>query len=312
MTAGSTPVGVAWGRQDGPGGQPMEIWAAAKINLFLRVLERRPDGYHTIETVFQSVGLADRLWFEVSGEEVVLDCGNSDLPVDRENLIVRAAELMQERFPGRVRGMRIRLEKRIPAGGGLGGGSADAAATLRACDDLFGLGLSADELRKLGAQLGMDVPFLIQGGRAIGRNRGEQIESLEMRDRMWAVIAVPAPAISTRWAYEKLDQREPSQLARVEEFVGRLLKEPLARWAPMCGNDFERVVFPVYPEVKQLRDRLLAAGCAGAFLSGSGAAVVGLTDDPEQAAAVAREMGRWCGRAEAVPFLDAVGAASGQ
>ena len=291
-----------------PAEQPMALRATAKINLFLKVLDRRPDGYHTIETVYQSVGLADRLWFDVTGDEIVLECHDSDLPVGKENLVVRAADLMRRVFPEQVGGLRIDLEKRIPVGEGLGGGSADAAATLRACNEIFHLGLSAGELRVLGSQIGMDVPFLIEGGRAIGRERGDRIEALEMRDTTWAVIAVPFVAISTRWAYEQMDQTRPPELPAIEVFVERLSQEPLARWAGMCGNNFESVVFPAYPEVRQLRDRLLQAGCAAAFLSGSGASVVGLTDDPERAARVAQEVRRLCRLAEAVPFLNAVGA----
>jgi 4-diphosphocytidyl-2-C-methyl-D-erythritol kinase len=289
-----------------PTGQPMEVWATAKINLFLKVLDRRPDGYHTIETVYQSVGLADRLWFEASGEEIVLECRNNDLPVGKENLVVHAADLMRRTFPGRVKGIHIGLEKHIPVGGGLGGGSADAAATLRACNNLFELGLCAGELRDLASQIGMDVPFLIEGGRAVGRDRGERIEALEVRQGIWAVVAVPPVGISTRWAYERLDKSRPPELPSVEEFVERLSNECFDRWAEMCGNDFESVVFPAHPEIKQLRDRLVEAGCAGAFLTGSGSAIVGLTDDPRRAARVAREVGCLCRLAEAVPFLDSM------
>jgi len=283
----------------------MDVWATAKINLFLKVLDRRPDGYHNIETVYQSVGLADRLRFEVTEKGVASICCSRDVPTGKENLVVGAVEMMQQAFPGRIRGLRITLEKQIPVGGGLGGGSADAAATLRACNEIFDLGLGFDQLCDLGSQIGMDVPFLIRGGRAIGRDRGDRLEPLAMRHVVWAVIAVPPVAISTRRAYEELDRQGPSDLPAVEGFAERLASRTLNDWAPACANDFERVVFLAYPEVRQLKDRLLQAGCAGAFLSGSGAAVVGLTDDPERAAWVAQETGRLGRRAKAVPFLTA-------
>jgi 4-diphosphocytidyl-2-C-methyl-D-erythritol kinase len=283
----------------------MDVWATAKINLFLTVLDRRPDGYHNIETVYQSVGLADRLSFEAAADRSVFECESRDVGPEKDNLVVRAAELMRRTFGDRVGGLRIRLDKRIPVASGLGGGSADAAAALRACNKLFQLGQSAEELRRLGSQLGMDVPFLIEGGRAIGRERGDQLEALPVRGMAWAVIAVPPVAISTRWAYEQLEQRQSPQRPSVERFVASLQSEPLAAWSEMCYNEFERVVFPSYPEVKALRDRLLEAGCVGAFLSGSGAAVVGLTDDPEHATRVAGRVKRESRLAEAVPFLAA-------
>ena len=284
----------------------MDVWATAKINLFLKVLDRRPDGYHTIETVYQSVGLADRLQFQVTEEEITLQCRHGDLPGGRDNLIVRAADLMKRTFPGQIGGLNITLEKRIPVGSGLGGGSADAAATVRASNELFHLGLSADRLRQLGAQIGMDVAFLIEGGRAIGRDRGDRIEVLKIHDTTWAVIAVPPVAISTRWAYEQLDRQSPSELPAVEVFVERLGSGRLEQWAGLCANDFERVVFPTCPEIKALRDRFLRAGCLAAFLTGSGSAVVGLTDDRERAARVARELSPFCRMTEAVPFLTGV------
>jgi len=281
----------------------MELWATAKINLFLSVLDRRPDGYHNIQTVYQSVGLADRLQFEVLPAEIILECPDNDVPKGKGNLAVRAADLMQRSYPDRVRGLRITLEKRIPMGSGLGGGSADAAATLRACNALFELQLSATELRALGSQVGMDVPFLIEGGRAIGRDRGDRLESLAVRQQLWAVVAVPPVAISTRWAYEQLDQRRSPDVPLLESFVDHLENRSLNDWAPMCFNQFETVIFSSHLRARVLRDRLLQQGCQGAFLSGSGAAVVGLTDDPERAARVAQEVNRWCRLAAAVPFL---------
>ena len=280
----------------------MDVRARAKINLYLRVLDRRPDGYHTIETVYQSVDLADRLFVEAADRGISLECRGAEVPAGADNLVVRAAETMRREFPERISGLRIVLEKHIPIGGGLGGGSADAAAILRACNEIFRLNLCSGELHRLGAEIGMDVPFLVEGGRAIGRERGEVIEPIKMTDIVCAVIAVPPVAISTRWAYEQLDALGPSDLPPVEEFVAHLAENPLVRWAGLCRNDFEKVVFPAYPEIQNLRNRLMEAGCAGAFLSGSGAAVVGLTADPEHAAGVARKVRGLCKLSTAVPF----------
>ena len=268
----------------------MEWLATAKVNLFLSVLDRRPDGYHNVETVYQSVALADRLHFEAAGGEIALKCVGADLPTGRENLVVRAAALMQSRFRRRVPGLRIVLEKRIPVGSGLGGGSADAAVTLKACNEMFRLGLTAEQLRGLAAEIGMDVPFLIEGGRAIGRDRGERLEALPMPEPGWAVIVAPAIAVSTRWAYEQIDPDGSGQVPSVDAFVERLRVEPLTGWVKACFNAFEAVVFRAHPQLKALKEQLRELGCAGAFLSGSGAAVVGLTDDPERAAWVVENL----------------------
>lgn len=289
----------------------MEVRATAKINLFLKVLDRRPDGYHNIETVYQSVGLADRLWFSLAAEGVCFECPSCNLPTGSDNLVVRAAELMRRSFPGRVGGLHIVLEKHIPIASGLGGGSADAAATLKASSTLFRLGLSAEQLRALGSQLGMDVPFLIEGGRAIGTAGGDRLQTLEVRHPAWAVVAVPDVAVSTRWAYEQLDRAQARQSPPLETFIERLETEPLDRWAGMCYNAFESVVFPAHPHLEKIRDRLVQVGCAGAFLCGSGGAVAGLTENAELAARVAEKIAGLCRRVEAVPFLTEASPAEG-
>lgn len=280
----------------------MDCWATAKVNLFLKVVGRRPDGYHTIETVYQSVALADCLRFEVTAGDIVLTCDDPGLPDTGNNLVVRAAELMRQRFPDKVRGLRVTLEKRVPIGSGLGGGSADAAATLKACNKLFRLHLGSEQLRELAAGLGMDVPFLIEGGRAIGRERGERLEPLPVSGSGWAVIVVPRIAISTRWAYEQLDEVRPRETLPLELFVERLQNEPLRTWAGLCYNAFEDVVFQAHPELETLKNRLRNLGCAGAVMSGSGAAIVGLTEDQECAREVAQNLSGPFQVVEAVAF----------
>jgi 4-diphosphocytidyl-2-C-methyl-D-erythritol kinase len=215
-------------------------------------------------------------------------------------------DLLRRRCPDRVGGLRIELRKRIPVGGGLGGGSADAAATLRACNAIFGLDLRAEELRALGAHLGMDVPFLIEGGRAMGTERGDRLAPLAMREEAWAVIAAPAGlAISTRWAYEALDRVAPREGPAFGDFVEALQTRPIEEWAPLCYNSFETAVFPAYSQLMEICNRLRELGCAGAFLTGSGAAVVGVTGESGIARAVAEKMKGRSMRVEAAPFLAA-------
>ena len=171
--------------------------AFAKINLGLRVLGRRADGYHEIRTVFQTVTLHDTLTFEPApGGLLELACTDPTIPTDESNLILRAASLLRERY-GVSRGARTRLEKSIPAGGGLGGGSSDAAAALLALNRLWNLGAGARELSELGARVGADVPFFLTGGTALGTGTGADVEPLEDAPKMPLVIVTPGVRVAT-------------------------------------------------------------------------------------------------------------------
>jgi len=248
------------------------IEAYAKINLGLRVLGLRPDGYHEIDTVLLSVDLADRLVIEARPDgEITLDVTSklgSVIPIE-ENLVLRAARLLKERV-GFGEGVRIRLEKRIPPGAGLGGGSSDAAAALAGLNLLLDLGLSCEELMRLGSELGSDVPFFLLGGRCRARGRGELLEKLPDIGGSTFVLLIPPYSLSTQKVYEAAD---------------RLRRGALSSPYP---NDLEAAALTLLPELKIHREFLARRGVSFG-LSGSGPTYYAHFEDEAQARRLSRE-----------------------
>lgn len=262
--------------------------AFAKINLSLRVLGRRADGYHELRTVFQTISLRDSLTFEATaGEGLELHCSAPDVPADNSNLVVRAARALRERF-GVRRGARVSLEKRIPAGGGLGGGSSDAAATLVGLTRLWGVKTDAGELSELGARLGADVPFFLTGGTALGEGTGADVSPLKDLPRKHLVVVTPGVRVSTAEAFEALGL---TALTKVGSAVMLPISHAEAEFHDsLCGvmsNDFEPSVLGLFPEIGRAKDALLGAGAQCAMLSGSGSSVFGVFEN-EGAAGRAR------------------------
>jgi 4-diphosphocytidyl-2-C-methyl-D-erythritol kinase len=255
----------------------------AKINLSLRVLGRRADGYHELHTIFQTISLRDQLTFralEDSRLELVCDsCDSDGIPTDDSNLIIRAAKLLRERF-NVERGARITLDKLIPAGGGLGGGSSNAAVALIGLARLWEIGTSRDELVALAVTLGADVPFFFTGGTARGTGRGDQIAPLLDAPQSSILIIAPRVNISTAEAYATL--RAPAltkNFAPVNLLVSRKEANFSDSLPAALANDFEPAIFRQHPEIARARDALFAAGATAALLSGSGASVFGVFED---------------------------------
>jgi 4-diphosphocytidyl-2-C-methyl-D-erythritol kinase len=271
----------------------IQLPAFAKINLGLRVLGRRADGYHEISTVFQTVTLCDSLTFEATADErLELTCTDpDDIPKDESNLVLRAAKALRERY-GLSRGARLRLEKNVPAGGGLGGGSSDAAATLLALSHLWGLKTDAGELSELGARLGADVPFFFTGGTALGTGTGTDIEPLEDAPKTHLVIVTPAVRVSTVEAYEALDAPALTKAnGLVNLSVSRTEADFPASLCDVMSNDFETVVVRLHPEIGRVRDALLGARAVCASLSGSGSSVYGVFESELEAGRAAEALG---------------------
>lgn len=268
----------------------------AKINWTLRVLGRREDGLHEIETILQTVSLCDRLSFtDDSSGRLELTSNALDLPLDNDNLIVKAAHALRERFNLKA-GVRVHLEKRIPAGGGLGGGSSNAAVTLLALVRLWHLDVAHEELVALGASLGADVPFFLIGGTALGLGTGRDVRPLSDAPPARLLIITPSVKVFTSQAYAALkapalttNQRESKlTVLRAEEQIRNF--SGVALW-----NDFEATILPAQPEILRARTFLLAAGAQAALLTGSGASVFGVFDNQETLtraeAALAKEAG---------------------
>lgn len=258
--------------------------AFAKINLGLRVLGRRPDGYHEIRTLFQTVTLHDRLTFEpLPGGRLELACSDPDLPSDETNLVHRAAVALRERFRVEA-GARIGLEKQIPAGGGLGGGSSDAAAALVGLSCLWGLDAAGEELAAVGARLGADVPFFLAGGTALGEGTGTEVTPLADVPERHLLLVTPGAQVSTAEAYKALNAPALTKAGRAATLsVSRAESQIWDSHREGLRNDFEPAVFRLHPEIERARDALSAAGAQAASLSGSGASVYGVFESASDA-----------------------------
>ena len=252
--------------------------AFAKVNRSLVVLGRRADGYHELDTVFQAVGLADRLTFEES-DGLTLELDDPSIPAGAENLVVRAARALAEEAGVKPRAA-IGLEKRIPSGGGLGGGSSDAAVTLLGLTALWGLDLSLERLSVVGAALGSDVPFFLFGGTARGLGRGERIEPLPDLPPRGVVLVMPPFPVATPDVFRRL---------AAPEWDGRMPVERGAAEVP-DRNDLEPAAEALFPALRAVRESLAAAGAVQARLSGSGSTVFGLFPDLAAASEAARRL----------------------
>jgi 4-diphosphocytidyl-2-C-methyl-D-erythritol kinase len=269
------------------------IGAPAKVNLFLQVLARRPDGYHDINSLMIAVSLFDRLTvtrtptpgvtLEVSANSRVTE----PIPLDEHNLIAKAYRALT-RHRALDGGIHVTIDKQIPVAAGLAGGSSDAAATLTALNVLWGLNLSAKELAEIGLEVGSDIPFFFSGGAAMVSGRGEQIVSVEIPDDFWLVLVTPRLSISTAASYAELrmtltNSKQVFTLPRcpaVENLFEALL---------LSGNDFEEIHLKSFPELGRIKDGLLQNGARVARLSGSGPTVFGLYS----ALSTTEESGSW-------------------
>lgn len=253
----------------------------AKINLGLRILHRRPDGYHDIESCMLPIGWADQLAVEIAtgaAEDSYEIAGLAgELPIER-NLIYKAVQLLRAHHRD-IPPLRLKLEKRIPSEAGLGGGSADAAYTLLAINELCHLGLATAQLETLAGELGSDCPFFIQSRPVLVTGRGEKLTPLTMPSALhgkWLLVVKPPIGMSTAEAYRQVI-RHPE----VDGKLATLLERPIGEWRELIVNDFEPVVFAHYPELAALRDKLYHHGALYAAMSGSGTALYALfTDNP--------------------------------
>jgi 4-diphosphocytidyl-2-C-methyl-D-erythritol kinase len=284
------------------------LLAAAKINLYLEIVGSRPDGFHELIMVMQSVNLADRVTVRSIGiDDIRVRCDHPLVPTDETNLAYRAAALLVERFPGvmaKLGGVEITLEKRIPVGAGLAGGSGNGAAVLVGLDLLWQLGLTQEELQTLGAELGSDMPFCISGGTAIATGRGELLDPLHGVDGLYVVLAkYGTEFVSTPWAYKTyraefgesylsdaagFEQRR-SQV-RSGDMVAAIGHQDGAAIGQHLYNDLEKVVLPAHPKTAELKATMASLGGLGTLMSGSGPTVFTLVDSQAEADAMAQQL----------------------
>jgi 4-diphosphocytidyl-2-C-methyl-D-erythritol kinase len=261
---------------------PLTVPAFAKINWSLRVLGKRDDGYHEIDTALQTVSLHDTITFErTNGDDIRLWCDDRSVPVDKTNLVWRAAAALRERYSIRL-GVKIGLEKRVPTEAGLGGGSSDAAATLIALAFLWSIEMSADDLSQVAESLGSDVPFFLCGGTARATGRGNVIEPLEDSPQKHLLIIKPNASISTAKAYRTLNRAAlTSSNSKPILFRSQANNFSASIDQNALQNDFEPVVLEQEPEIERAKNALLKSGAHAAMLSGSGSAVFGIFENQD-------------------------------
>lgn len=283
--------------------QSIHIQAPAKINLYLRVLGRRPDGYHLLATLMQKLSLCDQLTLtRVSGANR-LECPDSDLPVNDDNIVLRAADLfcssLRKRLPDNC-GVHIVLRKSIPVAAGLGGGSSDAAAVLVGLDRLFKAGCSTRELAEMGVRLGADVPFFIhEWPTALATGIGERLTEADGLENVLVLLVNPGFPVSTRWVYENLpltsEEKKINLSDSHSEHEGFTVEYPYRQavfTADEVHNDLESVTEASFKEIALIKSRIRAGGAESALMSGSGPTVFGIFTEKmqEQARACYREM----------------------
>ena len=252
----------------------------AKINWQLRILGKRDDGFHELCTIFQTVSLSDELTFE-ENDEFILTCNNASIPTGEKNLINKAAQILRNEFEVK-KGAKLHLDKQIPAPGGLGGGSSNAAVALLGLATLWDLQIDFDNLLRIGAKLGSDVPFFFFGGTAFGTGRGTEIVPMIDINESFGLIVTPNADISTAEAFSRLNApyltKETSKsilkLCQIEADNFQLRQSKLI-------NDFEKSVFEAEPEIKRVKDKLSELGATQTSLSGSGASVFAIFDKEE-------------------------------
>lgn len=258
--------------------------ANAKINLFLDITDKRPDGYHNLESVMQSVDLSDIITLELS-DKITVECSNPEIPQNDGNICYKAAELFYGES-GQKGGAEIHIEKRIPHGAGLGGGSADAAAVLTGLNKLNENPFSAAELSRIGAKIGADVPFCLRGGIQVCRGIGDEMMEIPMLPKRVFLVVKPDFACDTRHGYAKYDKSPISKCGKMSEFL-----ESGEKFPEMMYNVFQIVYND--KRINGILKRLNDSGAEGEILTGSGSAVFGVFTDENSARAAAREFPKY-------------------
>lgn len=277
--------------------------APAKINLMLDVLHKRADGFHEVEMIMTMVDLADRLELsELKRDSIIISSQAGYIPLDEKNLAFQAARLIKDRYNVRS-GVHIHLDKRIPVAAGLAGGSSDAAATLRGLNRLWRLGIPAQELQELGAELGSDVPFCVTGGTALATGRGERLTQIASPPQCWVVLAKPPINVSTAEVYGRVRANNiavhPSAL-RMQQAI------EAGDFSAVCaglGNVLEDVTLKLHPEVQQLKEAMIKLGADGVLMSGSGPTVFGLVSKQSKVARIYNGLRGFCKEVYAVRSL---------
>ena len=254
----------------------ISLKAYAKINIGLNVVAKRQDGYHEIETIFQQIDLHDNITISSRVDtKIVLASDSKNIPLDENNICFKTTKLLQE-ISGVSRGVTIAISKRIPIGAGLGGGSSDAAATLKGLLKQWELTYTENEITKIAKQIGADVPFFIKGGTAYATGIGDKLTQIKSPPKYFYVLVYPNIKISTKWAYKNINFNltKTKKIIKLSEILHK--KSDFFELKNFAQNDFEEVVFREYPELYELKEMLYQSGAFFACMSGSGSTIFGM------------------------------------
>lgn len=291
-------------------GKIIRIQAPAKLNLGLRILGRRPDGYHEIRSLMIRISLFDKIRLRETSAGIRVDCDHREVPGDEGNIAFRAARVFGEEF-GLLRGLKIEIKKEIPVAAGLGGGSSDAAAVLLGLRRMFAAGLPVQDLRQVSARIGADVPFFLFPGAARVAGVGERLSLYRGGIPPAFLLVNPGVKVSSQWAYSEWDrdfreksERNGSGLELTEDDAGNNIElgyrlrprgvkdwsSDKINWEEILRNDLEAEVRKAYPVVRKVKARLLASGARGVGMSGSGPTFFGVFASPAEASRAGREL----------------------
>ena len=257
-----------------------ETKARAKINLSLDVMGKRPDGYHTVKMIMQSIELHDKVFIEVVDGGIEVTSDNCWIPSGSENIAFKAAKLIIDRF-GIKKGIKIRIEKRIPVAAGLAGGSSDAASVLKGINQMFALDISETELMAMGKQIGADVPYCMKGGTMLAEGIGELLTELTPVQDVNILLVKPKIGVSTAWVYKNLDFEDIIDRPDTEALISAIQGGRLDALAKGMKNVLETVTIPKYGVIREIKTKLLELGAVGSMMSGSGPTVFGIFNNLE-------------------------------
>lgn len=266
--------------------------APAKINVCLNVLSKRPDGFHEMEMVMTPIDLADRLTFKLTEEAISLDSSSSFMPLNEKNIVYKTALLLKRTYGVRY-GADIFIDKHIPIAAGLGGGSTDAAATLRALNRLWKLDLSLDELAELGEQIGSDVPFCVYGKTAYVTGRGEKVEPISSFPHAWVILVKPPKGISSWTVFKDLDVAS-LPVFDVYEMKEAVIKSDYDRIIKATGNALEEKAAEQHPMIREVKEKMSSFGADAALMSGTGPTVYGVTQNLSKARRIVNGLKGFC------------------
>ncbi len=268
---------------------PIKLNSQAKLNLFLSIGSKLENGFHEINSIFHQINLHDKISIKKIDENKTIIKSNIKEIENEDNLSFKAASLLRKNY-GINEGVEINIDKKIPLGAGLGGGSSNAASTIIALNNLFNLNLNKNKLMEFASKIGSDVPFFVEGKTCFVSGIGDKIERIDANLKLNFVIIKPDIEISTKWAYDELDQQRDVPInnnfdnnEKIKKLISNIKNNDIKKIAENLHNDFEPIIFKKYPIIKTIKNNLIKNNALNALLTGSGSAVFGIFEDKEKA-----------------------------